>query len=159
MKALLIPLITLLFGYSWSVLTGPDSQNTSYSFYADTVSFDQEKALAELRERIKRKENLPSSEVWKNIQMFDQMPAGRLLRVMEFGYSRSLGVTCDHCHDPNDYASDRRKEKIIAREMARMTQQINQELLGNIDALSDRRAVVNCTTCHRGDIKPATNLD
>jgi len=39
-----------------------------------------------------------------------------------------------------------------------MQAKINNELLKSIDGLKDRRAIVNCTTCHRGAVKPATNL-
>ena len=63
-----------------------------------TASFDQAQALAALRKQIAGKEELPAEQVFKNIQIFKGMPAGRLLRVMELGYSRSQGVNCTHCH-------------------------------------------------------------
>ena len=157
MKAVLIPLITLLLGYSYSILPETGLMPAS-PVQQDTTGFDQDKALAQLREQIKGKEDLPSSEVWKNIQMFGRVPAGRLLNIMENGYSRSRGVTCDHCHDPKDYTSDRMKEKLITREMAAMVRTINQDLLGKIEELGER-PTVNCTTCHRGDIKPALNMN
>ena len=67
--------------------------------------FDQSAALAKLREQIKGRENEPATKVWKNIKtpMISAMPAGRVLAVMEFGYSRSLGVTCTHCHVPDKW--------------------------------------------------------
>jgi hypothetical protein len=54
--------------------------------------FDQAQALADLRKSIAGKENEPAEKVFKNIQLLKGVPAGRLLRVMELGYSRSLGV-------------------------------------------------------------------
>lgn len=134
-------------------------ESASVSAYSDTVTFDQSTALDELRKSIEGRENEPASQVYDNIKMFGQMPAGRLLRVMEMGYSRSLGVTCTHCHDPSDWGSDEKKEKLITREMAAMTGKINREILPAISELGDRNAVVNCTTCHRGDTKPALNLE
>src|SRR5678815_841638 len=60
--------------------------------------FDQAQKLAELTKQIAGKENLPAEQVFKNIQILKGIPAGRLLRIMELGYSRSLGVNCTHCH-------------------------------------------------------------
>jgi hypothetical protein len=128
-----------------------------------TPAFDQKAALAKLREQIKGKENLPAGEVFKSVKNLTQIPAGALLRVMEFGYSRSLGVNCTHCHTPENWASEDKLTKQIAREMHAMTSKINQEILPTFKAFEKRtgrnRPVVNCTTCHRGDVKPATNLD
>ncbi len=159
MKSLFILTITFLFGVFWSGSEKGDiSSSNEVIIQPDTSEFDQEKALAELREQIKGSENEPSSEVYLNVQMLGRVPAGRLLRIMEMGYSRSLGVTCIHCHDPNDWSSDEKKEKIITREMSKMVREINGELLPAIESFSDKRASVNCTTCHRGDIKPALNM-
>src|SRR5437868_2707554 len=69
-------------------------------------SFDQAAALAKLREQIKGKEKDPASNVFKNIQMLKQVPAGRLLSIMENGYSRSLGVDCTHCHVSDKWESE-----------------------------------------------------
>ena len=120
--------------------------------------FDQKAALAKLREQIKGKEQEPAEKVFKNIQITKGFPAGRVLAIMEFGFSRSLGVDCTHCHTPGNWASETKSTKQIARDMWNMQAKINGELLTNIEGLKDRRAFVNCTTCHRGDVKPATNL-
>lgn len=123
-----------------------------------TPGFDQKAALAKLREEIKGKENEPAGKVFKNVQNFAQLPAGRLLAIMEFGYSRSLGVDCTHCHTPEKWESEAKPTKLIARDMHIMTAKINGELLGKIESLGERKAIVNCTTCHRGEIKPALDL-
>lgn len=159
MKSLLVLFITFLFGMFWSNTESNKTVNTAQAIIQpDTSGFDKEKALAELREQIKGRENEPSSEVYKNIQFLSNVPAGRLLRIMEFGYSRSLGVTCTHCHNPADWSSDEKKEKTITRKMSEMGRVINTELLTDIEELNDRRVAVNCTTCHRGDTKPALNM-
>jgi hypothetical protein len=123
-----------------------------------TPEFDQKAALAALREQIKGKEKLPAEEVFKNIQNFQKVPAGRILAIMEFGYARSLGVDCTHCHTPENWASEAKPTKQIARDMHLMAAKINGDLLKNMKSLGGRQAIVNCTTCHRGEIKPATNL-
>ena len=123
-----------------------------------TPAFDQAAALAALREQIKGRETEPAGKVFKNIKVLNDVPAGRLLAIMNFGYARSLGVDCTHCHTPEKWESDARAAKPIARDMKLMADAINGELLKNMKSLGTREAVVNCTTCHRGEIKPALNL-
>ena len=120
--------------------------------------FDQAQKLAELNKQIAGKENLPAEQVFKNIQVLKGIPAGRLLRIMELGYSRSLGVNCTHCHVVDQWDKDDKPTKPIAREMSKMVQNINNDLLKPIKNLKGPNPVVNCTTCHRGQIKPALNL-
>ncbi len=120
--------------------------------------FDQVQALAKLRESIDGKENEPAEKVFKNIQLLKGIPAGRLLRIMELGYSKSLGVTCTHCHVPPDWEKDDKPTKQIARDMAAMMGAINTQHLKQIKNLKSENPGINCTTCHRGQIKPALNL-
>ena len=120
--------------------------------------FDQGQKLADLMKQIAGKENQPAEQVFKNIQMFKGVPAARLLRIMELGYSRSLGVNCAHCHVVDQWDKDDKPTKPIAREMAKMVQTINNDLLKNIKNLKGPNPIVNCTTCHRGQTKPALNL-
>ncbi len=121
--------------------------------------FDQQQALAELKKQIAGKENQPANEVFKNIQLFKtNVPAGRLLAMMEIGYSKSLGVNCTHCHVPGAWEKEDKPAKQITREMVQMTMTISNDLLAKIKNLKSERPVVNCTTCHRGQVKPALNL-
>lgn len=123
-----------------------------------TPQFNQAAALAGLREQIKGKETEPVEKVFKNIQMLKTVPAGRLLAIMEMGYARSLGVDCTHCHKPDKWESEEKPQKQIARDMAAMMGRINGELLKSIKNLKSASPTVNCTTCHRGEIKPVLNL-
>lgn len=120
--------------------------------------FDQAAALAKLREKIAGAETKPAGEVFENLELFKRVPAERLLRMMEMGFAKSLGVKCDHCHDPNNWAADTKDEKKIARQMFRMVGEINGNQLKKIDGLKSKDPVVNCTTCHRGEKKPATEM-
>lgn len=113
--------------------------------------------VAELRQRIAGQENKPAEEVFKNIQILKGIPAGRVLRIMEMGYSRSLGVNCTHCHVVGEWEKDDKPTKNIARDMARMVGTINNDLLKNIKNLQSQNPVVNCTTCHRGQTRPVPN--
>ena len=114
--------------------------------------------IAAIQEKIKGKENLPAEEVFENIQILKGMPAGRVLPIMRMGFSQSLGVKCTHCHEFGDWANETKPTKQVARDMWVMTGKINQELLKEIPNLQSEQPVVNCTTCHRGEVKPATNM-
>ena len=122
------------------------------------TEFDQKAALAKLREQIKGKEKELASTVFKNVQMLKDRPAGQLLAIMEFGYARSLGVNCTHCHVPEKWESEEKPQKQITRDMAAMMGKINTDMLKNIKNLFSESPIVNCTTCHRGEVKPALNL-
>ena len=122
--------------------------------------FDQAQALADIRKAIAGQESKPAGEVFKNIQMqmFKAMPAGRLLRVMELGYAKSLGVNCTHCHVGGEWEKEDKPTKQIARDMAAMAATINNDQLRKIKNLKSPEPTINCTTCHRGQTKPALNL-
>ncbi|MBV9217241.1 MAG: photosynthetic reaction center cytochrome c subunit [Acidobacteria bacterium] len=123
------------------------------------AQFDGAAAVAKLREQIKGHEQDPAASVWKNIQIpfIKSLPAGRVLAVMQLAYSSSLGVTCTHCHVPDKWESDENPNKQVTRAMSNMMTRINGELLKSIPNLS-ANATINCTTCHRGQVKPALNL-
>lgn len=120
--------------------------------------FNQTAALAKLREQIKGKEKEPAETVFKNVQTLKGVPAGRLLAIMEMGYARSLGVNCTHCHVPEKWEAEDKPTKQIARDMSALVKTLNTELLKNIKNLKSETPTVNCTTCHRGQVKPALNL-
>ena len=115
--------------------------------------------IAELKKQIAGRENEPAETVFKNIQMLKGREALRLLAVMKFAYSGSLGVHCEHCHDTQNWASDEKTEKKVARQMIQMTRDINEKQLKAITGLKSEKPAVNCTTCHRGQVKPALDLE
>lgn len=125
---------------------------------APEVPFDQAKALAELRTSIEGKEDQPAVDVFMNIKQYKGVTAGRLLRIMEFGFSRSLGVTCTHCHVPGQWEADDKGAKDTARAMSAMVAAINNDHLKNIPTLNSANPSVNCTTCHRGQKRPALEM-
>ena len=122
------------------------------------LPFDQAQAIAQLRSAIAGKEDKPAVEVFKNIQQYKGVTAGRLVRIMEFGFTRSLGVDCTHCHVPGQWDLDDKPTKQIARDMSAMVGIINNEHLKKIPNLNSTNPSVNCTTCHRGQTRPALEL-
>lgn len=124
----------------------------------DSVTLERERYVAEVRQQIAGKETLPAPQVFKNIKVLTDVPAGRLLAIMNLGYGKSLGVSCTHCHVAGEWDKEDKTQKQTARDMSRMAATINNELLKNIPNLKGPNAIVNCTTCHRGQVKPALNL-
>ena len=123
-----------------------------------TGGFNQAKAVEQLKAEIAGKENQPAEQVFKNIKMFKGMAAGRVLAVMQFGYSKALGVDCTHCHVAGEWEKEEKPTKQITREMSDMAKTINTKLLKEIKNLKSPNPIVNCTTCHRGQVKPALDL-
>jgi hypothetical protein len=117
--------------------------------------------VKQLAATISGQENEPADAVFMNIQIesLKNVPAGRFLRIMNAGYSRALGVACTHCHVEQDFASDDKRPKRAAREMAIMHQGINDQLakMQHLETKPEDR-FINCSTCHRGQVNPiATN--
>ncbi len=119
-----------------------------------------DRLVRELAKRIVGRESEPAERVFENIQLawFKTTPAAQFLGIMNGGYSRALGVTCTHCHLESDFASDSKREKRAAREMATMHWDINQRLarMHNL-ASAERDRAINCATCHRGAIDPGAS--
>jgi hypothetical protein len=124
----------------------------------DSVTLERDRYVAQVRQQIAGKETLPAQQVFKNIKMLTDVPAGRLLAIMNVGYGKSLGVSCTHCHVSGEWDKEDKTQKQTARDMSKMAATINNELLKNIPNLKGPNAIVNCTTCHRGQVKPALNL-
>ena len=120
--------------------------------------FDQAAALADLKKFIAGREEQPAVDVFNNIQTYTGVTAGRFLRIMEFGFTVALGVDCTHCHKPGTWDSDEKPTKQIARDMTAMLNAINNEYLKKIPNLRSTNPQVNCTTCHRGQKRPALEL-
>jgi hypothetical protein len=75
--------------------------------------------------------------------------------------TQALGVTCAYCHvfegngnPANDFATDVKPPKLVARVMMTMTGEINQKLAANIQKPADQLTAVGCMTCHRGEAIP-----
>ena len=160
LKSLFIfsPIVLTLFLGHFGLESSKDiAINAEYTTTQDSL-FDAEAALEALREKIKGRESEPAEEVFENVQMMGKFPAGRFLNIMKMAFNNSLGVSCDHCHNPDAWDSDEKPTKQITREMWKMVGTINGELLANIENLQSERPAVNCTVCHRGEIKPSFNI-
>lgn len=95
----------------------------------------------------------------KNLKYFpkDTTRAELVSRMRQFSFA--LGVPCTHCHGTKeqtgldltgvDFSTDLKPTKAKARDMLRMTDQINTKLLAAIPH-SELNLRVTCFTCHSG---------
>jgi tetratricopeptide (TPR) repeat protein len=97
-----------------------------------------------------------------NLQYFPKtISRDELIGVMR-GFSFSLGVRCQYCHDAKEgvafkdtnFASDQKPTKKTARSMLRMVDTINREYIAKLESGTGNR--VECVTCHHGLNKPTT---
>jgi len=114
-----IPCFALLFFNHWSV----DAQTATQTAKVETAG-----------------------EKFKNIKVLNDMPADQLGRVMNI-MSASLGVKCSFCHNTENFSSDEKRPKQTARNMIKMTFDINK---GSFNG----RPQVSCNTCHNGHEEP-----
>jgi len=91
-------------------------------------------------------EKLPAEQVFKNIQILNGVPAGKLPFIMSF-FARSLGVSCDFCHEV-PFSSDAKAPKHMARIM------LGKLVRGTAKNFYNGETPVECWTCHRGHNKP-----
>lgn len=96
-----------------------------------------------------------------NVQVLPRdTPVPQVVAAMR-GISMSLGVRCTFCHVGDegtslaqfDFASDDKRNKLVARQMLRMVQEINRRL-DTIPDPGDPAVDVTCETCHRGVSRP-----
>jgi hypothetical protein len=119
------------------------------------IQASNDRLVADLLTSIGEKRNQPSDSVFENVRWLKNIPAAQFLSIMNGGYAKALGVRCSYCHVSDDFASDDKRPKRAAREMAVMHRMINQELrkMENLETPQQNRAI-NCITCHGGRINP-----
>jgi hypothetical protein len=96
-----------------------------------------------------------------NVHVFPrETPVSQVVGAMR-SFSLGLGVRCTFCHvaeegaslAQTDFASDDKRNKLVARQMMRMVQEINRRL-DTIPQPGTPRVQVTCETCHRGVSRP-----
>ena len=93
-----------------------------------------------------RTDGKTADQVYKNIKVLRGTPADSFNQSMHL-ISGQLGVDCEYCHLQKDRASDEIEAKRTARQMIRMTNDLNKKSF-------EGKPVVSCYTCHRGRAKP-----
>lgn len=93
-----------------------------------------------------------AAEVNKNIQVLKTLPAIDLFPAMQF-MAASLGVGCEYCHVTDNTGrwpmeKDDKPQKLAARRMLTMVQQINQTHFNGQNRIT-------CASCHHGANRPS----
>jgi hypothetical protein len=102
--------------------------------------------------------------IYKNLKVLPKNINKEQLDSVMHHFSGSLGVKCTYCHVRNeetktwDFASDDIKHKLVAREMMKMMEKINDKYFDVTGAKHDLNAklMVTCYTCHHGSTQPVT---
>jgi photosynthetic reaction center cytochrome c subunit len=98
-----------------------------------------------------------AKDIYENVQVLGDVPEGnfnRLMNAMTIWVAPDEG--CAYCHagaDDGNYADDDLYTKVVARRMIQMTQNINENWIGHVQA--NQEVGVNCYTCHRGEAVPS----
>jgi tetratricopeptide (TPR) repeat protein len=101
-------------------------------------------------------------EEFTNLQVLPKDIAPEDLRKLMGTFTRALGVRCTHCHvgeegkphQKGDFAKDDKPTKLKAREMIRMTNDLNEKYLAKLAVRVDPPIRVQCITCHHGITQP-----
>jgi hypothetical protein len=89
-----------------------------------------------------------ASEVYKNLKVMQDTPAESLNQSMHL-IGGQLGVNCEFCHVDQKWEEESVKNKDVARDMMRMTNDINKNAFKG-------EQVVTCYTCHQGNPEPTS---
>ena len=104
-----------------------------------------------------------------NLKVLPKTLTGDQVHDIMHKWEGQLGVECNTCHavDPNkkrpdgrpvlNFADDSKPEKETARQMLRMTIELNQNYTSKVESKQNNEASakeVSCGTCHRGHFDP-----
>lgn len=95
----------------------------------------------------------------KNLKILPKNMSGGEVRTIMRGYASALGVGCVYCHVQDadhsfKFDADDKRPKLVAREMMRLTSDINTRVLANLKDRPKPAVNVECMTCHRGVTRP-----
>ncbi len=99
---------------------------------------------------------------YKNLKILPKNITHEQMDSVMHHFTASLNVKCNFCHVRNqetkewDHASDANKHKLVARDMMKMTNKINDKYFpyaGKAKNLSTA-LTVTCYTCHNGQKEP-----
>jgi photosynthetic reaction center cytochrome c subunit len=89
-------------------------------------------------------------DVYQNVQVLTDLTVAEFIHQMT---AQANWVApqeqCAYCHNLNDFASDEKYQKVVARTMLRMTRDINVNAQKHV-----QQTGVTCYTCHRGQPIP-----
>ena len=85
---------------------------------------------------------------FKNVQILKHVTDKKEMRLIMKAQAKALGVKCTYCHVQGKFDLDDKEHKRKARDMMRMTQDINERYFPKAEES------ISCWTCHRGHDEP-----
>jgi hypothetical protein len=100
--------------------------------------------------------------VYTNLKVLSKSMDEEKMETVMHSFNSQLGVTCIYCHIQDkssppkaDFATDVKPEKLIAREMLKMTIRLNRKYFSSqMDSKLDKPGKIWCETCHHGIPRP-----
>jgi len=120
----------------------------------DSFASERDSLMNDLLDHYKDRLNEPAENVFKNIKMMKGRTVDQVLHAMNWGFGRSLGTRCNHCHILGHWADEDKNTKQIARDMMTMVDKINNELLPAIKNIKSDHPGIGCSDCHHGVARP-----
>ena len=111
--------------------------------------------IAKVMQDIAGREDQPAEQVFKNIRVLKGITAAQLVTKMDKDYAEALSWNCTNCHrlaNQGNFASDTSNDKVRARFMQQMQNDINTVTLPKLYPKDTPK--VTCATCHRGYNEP-----
>jgi photosynthetic reaction center cytochrome c subunit len=111
--------------------------------------------IAKVMQEIAGREDQPAEQVFKNIKVLKGITAAQLVTKMDKDYAEALSWNCTNCHrlaNQGNFASDTSNDKVRARFMQQMQNDINTVTLPKLYPKDTPK--VTCATCHRGYNEP-----
>lgn len=90
----------------------------------------------------------PAREVYKNLKVLGDLKAGELRKTMSV-FAAALGVGCEHCHVPDQWASENKPAMKTTRLMLKLDDEMAAYFQG-----AAKPPQFDCYTCHRGVLTP-----
>jgi hypothetical protein len=87
---------------------------------------------------------------FKNVKLLTDVTSKSEMRRIMKDQAASLGVKCSFCHVPGKFELDDKKEKVRARDMIKMVQDLNANMFKD----AEKKPAISCWTCHRGNKAP-----
>lgn len=102
---------------------------------------------------------VPEKVAGPNIKILTDLYAQQFQEEMNL-IVQGLGVTCNTCHVPRNFASEDKPIKQKARQMLEMTKALNKQYFPDHKPKEGESVLgrVTCYTCHKGEQTPKTTV-
>jgi len=122
---------------------------------ADSLEADRMTNINKVLASIKPDEDRRADSVFKNLKIMRGVRARVLVSTVMYNWSHALGVSCNHCHDTNDWAADTKIQKDIARSMVGIQSKIHRTILDSVIMHYENHTPhLSCLSCHHGQAIP-----